>query len=120
MTTTATQDRYTELRNSHRWEVPELYNMAVDVADRHPRDKRALILESAVEGHREVNWGEIQDRSRQIAATLQKPASRRAIGSQSFSRNAQTPRLPTSVCSGPVPSWSRCPCSGPRSPSGSG
>ena len=68
---TATQDRYTELRNSHRWEVPELYNMAVDVADRHPRDKRALILESAVEGQREVSWGEIQDRSRQIAATLQ-------------------------------------------------
>jgi acetyl-CoA synthetase len=72
MATTATQDRYTELRNSHRWEVPELYNMAVDVADRHPRDKRALILESAVEGQREVSWGEIQDRSRQIAATLQK------------------------------------------------
>ena len=45
--------------------------MAVDVADRHPRDKRALILESAVEGQREVSWGEIQDRSRQIAATLQ-------------------------------------------------
>ena len=68
---TATQDRYAELRDSHRWEVPEFYNMAVDVADRHPRDKRALILESAVEGQREVDWGEIQDRSRQIAATLQ-------------------------------------------------
>lgn len=72
MTTTATQDRYTELRNNHRWDVPELYNMAVDVADHHPRDKRALILESAVEGQREVSWGEIQDRSRQIATTLQK------------------------------------------------
>ncbi|MFJ4210471.1 acyl-CoA synthetase [Paenarthrobacter sp. NPDC089675] len=69
--TTATQDRYTELRSNHRWEVPELYNMAADVADHHPRDKRALILESAVEGQREVNWGEIQDRSRQIAVALQ-------------------------------------------------
>jgi acetyl-CoA synthetase len=68
---TATQDRYAELRNSHRWEVPEFYNMAVDVADRHPRGKRALILASAAEGQREVDWGEIQDRSRQIAATLQ-------------------------------------------------
>lgn len=56
---------------SHRWEVPEFYNMAADVADRHPRGKRALILESAVEGHRDIGWGEIQDRSRQIAATLE-------------------------------------------------
>lgn len=63
-------DRYPEMLASHSWQVPEFYNMAVDVADRHPRNKRALILESAVEGHRQVSWGEIQDRSRQIAATL--------------------------------------------------
>jgi len=56
---------------AHRWEVPEFYNMAVDVADRHPRNKRALIVDSAVEGRREVEWGEIQDRSRQISAALQ-------------------------------------------------
>ena len=63
-------DRYAQLQDSHRWKVPEFYNMAVDVADRHPREKRALILDSAVEGRREVLWGEIQDRSRQIAVTL--------------------------------------------------
>jgi acetyl-CoA synthetase len=67
---TLTEDRYSAMVASHTWEVPEFYNMAVDVADRHPRNKRALILESAVEGRREINWGEVQDRSRQIAATL--------------------------------------------------
>ncbi|NYD77394.1 acyl-CoA synthetase [Arthrobacter cupressi] len=70
MTTQLTEDRYAAMVKGHRWEVPELYNMASDVADRHPRDKRAIILDSAVEGCREVLWGEIQDRSRQIAATL--------------------------------------------------
>ena len=67
---TLTEDRYSAMVASHTWEVPEIYNMAVDVADRHPRNKRALILETAVEGRREINWGEVQDRSRQIAATL--------------------------------------------------
>ncbi|MDQ0822984.1 acetyl-CoA synthetase [Arthrobacter sp. V4I6] len=65
------EDHYAKMLASHNWEVPEVYNMAVDVADRHPRHKRALILESTIEGRRDVNWGEIQDRSRQIAATLQ-------------------------------------------------
>ena len=62
---------YPAMVAAHRWEVPEFYNMAVDVADRHPRNKRALIVDSAVEGRREVEWGEIQDRSRQISAALQ-------------------------------------------------
>ena len=66
-----TEDRYSAMVAAHSWDVPEFYNMAVDVADRHPRNKRALILDSAVEGRREVEWGEIQDRSRQIAAALQ-------------------------------------------------
>ncbi|MBO9706297.1 MAG: AMP-dependent synthetase, partial [Arthrobacter sp.] len=70
MTIQPATDRCTPLSDSHRWEVPEFYNMAVDVADRHPREKRALLLDSAVEGTREVLWGEIQDRSRQVAVTL--------------------------------------------------
>lgn len=56
--------------SAFRWDVPERYNMAVDVADRHDREKLALIVDSAVEGRREVRWGEIQDRSRQVAAAL--------------------------------------------------
>lgn len=52
------------------WAVPERYNMAADVADRHPREKLALIHEDHTGARREVTWGEIQDRSRQVAAHL--------------------------------------------------
>lgn len=54
----------------HGWDVPERYNMAADVADRHPREKLALIHEDHTGARREVAWGEIQDRSRQVAAHL--------------------------------------------------
>ncbi|MDJ1134359.1 acyl-CoA synthetase [Streptomyces iconiensis] len=54
----------------HGWDVPERYNMAADVADRHPREKLALIHEDHTGAHREVLWGEIQDHSRRIAAHL--------------------------------------------------
>lgn len=69
-TPTEIQDPYTEMVSVQRWDVPEYYNMAVDVADRHPRDKQALIFESTDQPRRDVYWGEIQDRSRQIAAFL--------------------------------------------------
>ncbi|MEB4613073.1 acyl-CoA synthetase [Leucobacter sp. M11] len=52
------------------WAVPEWYNMAVDVADGHPREGLALRYERAGAPGRDVLWGEIQDRSRQIAAHL--------------------------------------------------
>ncbi|MCG5216124.1 AMP-binding protein [Streptosporangium soli] len=52
------------------WRVPERYNMAVDVADRHPRENLALIFEDHTGFRAEVRWGEVQDRSRQVAAYL--------------------------------------------------
>ncbi|RII13960.1 Acetyl-coenzyme A synthetase [Streptomyces sp. YIM 130001] len=61
---------YRGLLEEHRWSVPERYNMAADVADRHPGDRLALIFEDHT-GHREeVHWQQVQDRSRQIAAHL--------------------------------------------------
>ena len=36
---------YEEMRAEHRWEVPERYNIAVDVCDKHPRDKLAMVWE---------------------------------------------------------------------------
>jgi len=62
--------RYRELRDGHRWTVPERYNMAADVADRHDGDKLALIFEDHTGRHEEVHWRQIQDRSRRIAAHL--------------------------------------------------
>ncbi|MFB6676711.1 acyl-CoA synthetase [Streptomyces sp. NPDC056390] len=79
MTTSVTSDTrtaddgeraYRRLVEEHRWAVPAHYNMAADVADRHPGNRLALIFEDH-SGHREeVVWQQIQDRSRQIAAHL--------------------------------------------------
>lgn len=52
------------------WHVPEWYNMAVDVADRHDRSALALRYERVGAAGRDVLWGELQDRSRRIAAHL--------------------------------------------------
>ena len=62
--------RYDELRASHRWEVPERYNIAADVCDKHPRDKPAMVWESFDGRTRSVDWGELQDLANQAAHTL--------------------------------------------------
>ncbi len=54
----------------HRWEVPELYNIAADVCDKHPREKLAMVHEHHDGRVREVDWGELQDRSNQAANIL--------------------------------------------------
>ena len=36
---------YEEAVAAHRWDVPERYNIAADVCDRHPRDSLAMIHE---------------------------------------------------------------------------
>src|SRR5437016_9183396 len=62
--------RYEELRASHRWEVPERYNIAADVCDKHPHDKPALVWESFDGSSRELVWGELQDLANRAAHTL--------------------------------------------------
>src|SRR3954468_12164633 len=62
--------RYEELCAAHRWDVPERYNIALDVYDKHPREKLAMVFESYTGEEREVSWGELQDRSNQIAGAL--------------------------------------------------
>jgi acetyl-CoA synthetase len=54
----------------HRWEVPERYNIAADVCDRHPREQLAMIHEHFSGEVREVSWGELQDLSNQLANVL--------------------------------------------------
>ena len=54
----------------HRWEVPDRYNIAADVCDRHPRDKPAMVHERFDGRVREVSWGELQDLSCQAAHVL--------------------------------------------------
>jgi len=63
-------DRYTAMCASHRWEVPARYNIASDVCDKHPRDKRAMVWESYDGTRRELVWGELQDMANQAAHVL--------------------------------------------------
>src|SRR6478736_1880664 len=62
--------RYEEECARHERRVPERYNIALDVCDKHPRDKLAMVFESYTGEEREVTWGELQDRSNQIANVL--------------------------------------------------
>src|ERR1700730_425246 len=61
---------YEEALARHRWEVPERYNSAADVCDRHPRDKLAMVHESFDGKVRRVVWGELQDTSNRFADVL--------------------------------------------------
>ncbi|HEX3872589.1 MAG TPA: AMP-binding protein [Solirubrobacteraceae bacterium] len=65
-----TETRYDEVCREHRWDVPELYNLAADVCDKHPREKLAMVHEHFDGTIREIAWGELQDRSNQLANVL--------------------------------------------------
>jgi acetyl-CoA synthetase len=65
-----TADRYEELRAEHSWSVPERYNIAADICDKHPRDKLAMIHERFDGVVRELTWGELQDLSNRFANVL--------------------------------------------------
>jgi acetyl-CoA synthetase len=61
---------YEEAVAAHEWHVPEHYNIADDVCDKHPRDKLAMVHEHFDGTVREVQWGELQDLANQAAHVL--------------------------------------------------
>ncbi len=61
---------YEEAVAQHSWDVPERYNIAADVCDKHPPDKLAMIHEHFGGAVREVRWGEIQAASNRFARVL--------------------------------------------------
>jgi acetyl-CoA synthetase len=61
---------YEDVAAGHEWRVPERYNICADVCERHPRGKLAMIHEDPGGTVRDVSWGELQDRSAQIAHLL--------------------------------------------------
>jgi acetyl-CoA synthetase len=61
---------YEEMRARHRWEVPERYNIASDVCDKHDRDRLAMVWEDWQGTERRVSFGELQDLSRKFANLL--------------------------------------------------
>src|SRR6478672_4610572 len=70
MSSATTITSYEEACARHTWSVPERYNIAVDVRDRHPREKLAMIHEHFDGTVREVSWGELQDDSNRFANVL--------------------------------------------------
>src|ERR671926_1661396 len=61
---------YEEMRSGHRWEVPERYNIARDVCDKHERGRLAMIWEDWRGNERRVSFGELQDLSNRFANVL--------------------------------------------------
>jgi acetyl-CoA synthetase len=61
---------YEEACAQHRWEVPERYNIAQDVCDKHPRERPAMVWERFDGARRELTWGELQDLANQAAWVL--------------------------------------------------
>src|ERR671931_1725585 len=62
---------YDEMVAQHRWEVPERYNIARDVCDKHDRDRLAMIWEDWRGNERRVSFGELQDLSNRFANALE-------------------------------------------------
>jgi acetyl-CoA synthetase len=69
MATTAALN-YDDVCATHRWQVPERYNIAVDVCDKHPREKLAMIWEDWRGNRRDMSWGELQDLACKFANVL--------------------------------------------------
>jgi acetyl-CoA synthetase len=49
---------YEEVCARHRWRVPERYNIAADVCDKHPADRLAMVFEDFRGTQRKLTWGE--------------------------------------------------------------
>jgi acetyl-CoA synthetase len=70
MSTALHPSSYEEAVAQHEWRVPDRYNIAEDVCDKHPPDKLAMIHED-FRGHvRNVEWGELQELSNRFANVL--------------------------------------------------
>jgi acetyl-CoA synthetase len=67
---TSAASKYDQLCAEHEWRVPERYNIAQDVCDKHPRDKPAMVWERYDGARRDLTWGELQDLSNQAANWL--------------------------------------------------
>jgi acetyl-CoA synthetase len=77
MSSTLPITSYEEARARHRWDVPERYNIAADVCDRHAPDKLAMLHEDFAGNVRRVSWGELQEASNRFANVLETHGVRR-------------------------------------------
>ena len=70
MATTSTGRTYEQVCAEHEWRVPERYNIAADVCDKHPPGKLAMVHERFDGAVREVTWGELQELANRAANLL--------------------------------------------------
>src|SRR3954463_7047548 len=61
---------YEQAVAEHRWDVPERYNIARDVCDKHPPDRLAMVWEDFTGAQRQVTWGELQSLANRAANVL--------------------------------------------------
>jgi acetyl-CoA synthetase len=61
---------YEEACAAHSWSVPDRYNIAADVCDKHPADKPAMVFEDFRGTQREVSWGEQRSLANRAANVL--------------------------------------------------
>ncbi len=64
------EERYERLRREHRWVVPERYNIAAEVCDRHHPDALAMVHERHDGIVRALHWGDIQALANRAANLL--------------------------------------------------
>ena len=67
---------YREACETHRWNVPERYNIAADVCDRQPPDRTAMVFEDFRGNQRTVSWAEQRSLAERAANLL----SSRGVG----------------------------------------
>ena len=65
-----TVSSYEEACEQHRWEVPDRYNLAADVCDKHDPSRPAMLWERYDGAARELLWGELQALVNQSAHVL--------------------------------------------------
>ena len=65
-----TYESYEQACAEHSWHVPERYNIAADVCDKHDPEKLAMVHERHDGEVRELKWGELQSMSNQAAHVL--------------------------------------------------
>jgi acetyl-CoA synthetase len=61
---------YTEMRRSFRWEVPERYNIATDVLDKHDPSRTAMLWEDWQGNERVLTFGDMQSLANRAANVL--------------------------------------------------
>ena len=67
---TGSRRTYDGLRRAHRWVLPPLLNLGVEVADRQPKKAPAILVTDGREINRTVTFGELSESSNRLANVL--------------------------------------------------